>query len=1031
MENMKIKGTSLIKYSGDEKHIVIPTEIREIKQGAFKGTNIETIDFSSAINLFVIGEEAFSNCTQLEYAELPVGLKEIGDRAFSGCNKLSYVYIPDTTSTFGKDIFAGLSKVIIVGEDDSRGKKYAESNSNCIFRTDYNNVKQSSRILEKKKSEVKRQEFSIFGVIIECSNTCTIYNDTITHYLELIRKRSLFKTLIKCFPTEIDQDPSGDRYVKALEDTVKETNRRLNRYGILTRDGESGADVAAIHEKLLNVFAAYLNAFIDAMREGTFNATRMSEKLYQEAEDSATGLSYGIIGGFGDLIAYDIDNFLTKNRQLNANLEKARRQTEDVFANMRTKVETSAKEALEDLKPTISEGVNELLNALCHFELAMMEEAGVIDKDLNEDINPNKSRQYCRLISVQPDGLQSAGMALRYDPLNKDVYKKLIEQGSDNDNLYELAVFVGLADYYSSILEEKIRKKIYEGVLRGALVSIEENSNRLPRYTKQSIDQLLADNYSLKIKEVVDGEHDTSETPYNYCVHKLDSIYDKDIHEYLEKESITSRYQIVDWAWDYNEVLNHLVVLRGKEQQKYLEIQAKKQKNYEDAESLMQTRELTALEKSIELFDGIAGYKDSDAQAQKARELLEKEEQYLQTVALVNNAKTKSDFETARAQLQTDENYKNSKALISECQDGIARIHEEEIKAAEEEQLLRRKKAKRLVLVVTIIAFLGGVAVFGYQLFDKMQIYNTAQADLEKENYVEAIEGFSQLDPGYKETMPGYWECMNAALEEYQAVDELPKNSMYEYLVTDSGMESLEMWIRDDGDRDTILQLMGAFEAANKQDTVRLLPYLGTDYIEQHEEDIYNLGMQAFNASHYDQAKEYFDHTQGYELTDHIVSFMDMLDSRLSAVKTSNTKSVVNSLSVSELIAYFDEEPPKTPTEEKWASLSESAKNYEGHYEAYAYITEGKTIPVSESTFKYAEDSFDVQFYLGEDSVAEEVVYAHAYFTENDRDLCAGLSLDDNAFKMTGGFSMIFKESNEATIRFNNITILYKKTNND
>lgn len=111
MNEMIIRKNVLVKYSGENTTVNIPESVREIGKNAFKGTNIEIVEFSSAGSLLIIGESAFSDCRELKYVKLPNGVSEIGDLAFANCTNLNYVYIPNSVEFIGNDLFSGLSRV--------------------------------------------------------------------------------------------------------------------------------------------------------------------------------------------------------------------------------------------------------------------------------------------------------------------------------------------------------------------------------------------------------------------------------------------------------------------------------------------------------------------------------------------------------------------------------------------------------------------------------------------------------------------------------------------------------------------------------------------------------------------------------------------------------------------------------------------------------------------------------------------------------------------------------------------------------
>ena len=74
-------GSTLIKYRGTEKNVVIPNYITEIEK------------------------EAFRNCNSLESVVIPSSVTSIGDYAFKDCNFLRSVVIPSSVTSIGSEAF--------------------------------------------------------------------------------------------------------------------------------------------------------------------------------------------------------------------------------------------------------------------------------------------------------------------------------------------------------------------------------------------------------------------------------------------------------------------------------------------------------------------------------------------------------------------------------------------------------------------------------------------------------------------------------------------------------------------------------------------------------------------------------------------------------------------------------------------------------------------------------------------------------------------------------------------------------------
>lgn len=82
-----IEDDVLVAYHGSDEIVNVPTGVKAIGEGAFKGNDhvwIVNLD----TDVFWIMPEAFMDCVSLEIVTLPDTVEEIGDRAFKGCRSL-------------------------------------------------------------------------------------------------------------------------------------------------------------------------------------------------------------------------------------------------------------------------------------------------------------------------------------------------------------------------------------------------------------------------------------------------------------------------------------------------------------------------------------------------------------------------------------------------------------------------------------------------------------------------------------------------------------------------------------------------------------------------------------------------------------------------------------------------------------------------------------------------------------------------------------------------------------------------------
>ena len=111
-KEFEFRFNELIKYVGNNKKVIIPEFINQIRETAFEGSNIEELIFSDDLlmeslvclksltnikkvtlpyNITSIPKALFKNNKTLEYVFIPSKVIEIEDSAFEGCEALKYV----------------------------------------------------------------------------------------------------------------------------------------------------------------------------------------------------------------------------------------------------------------------------------------------------------------------------------------------------------------------------------------------------------------------------------------------------------------------------------------------------------------------------------------------------------------------------------------------------------------------------------------------------------------------------------------------------------------------------------------------------------------------------------------------------------------------------------------------------------------------------------------------------------------------------------------------------------------------------
>ncbi len=98
--------------------ITIANGVTEIKDEQFWGLNFTTVKLPDSIRR--IGNEAFSQCEELESINIPESVEYIEDAAFACCYKLKSITIPSRVKKIGHAAFAicrELSEVWLLGQN--------------------------------------------------------------------------------------------------------------------------------------------------------------------------------------------------------------------------------------------------------------------------------------------------------------------------------------------------------------------------------------------------------------------------------------------------------------------------------------------------------------------------------------------------------------------------------------------------------------------------------------------------------------------------------------------------------------------------------------------------------------------------------------------------------------------------------------------------------------------------------------------------------------------------------------------------
>lgn len=127
---------TIIKYSGDAKHVVIPIiidgrRVSALGNNLFHGnTTMATVVIPYGIQ--TIGNSVFSQCTILETVQIPGTVTSIGNNAFKDCPKLGDIYIPSSVQTIGNNAFKDCPEVHLFCESGSAAEDYLMENAQEI-----------------------------------------------------------------------------------------------------------------------------------------------------------------------------------------------------------------------------------------------------------------------------------------------------------------------------------------------------------------------------------------------------------------------------------------------------------------------------------------------------------------------------------------------------------------------------------------------------------------------------------------------------------------------------------------------------------------------------------------------------------------------------------------------------------------------------------------------------------------------------------------------------------------------------------
>ena len=136
MSEFLIEDGVLIRYYGNDEHVIIPVSVQKIGGAAFAGcTSLADISIPNSVS--VIDAAAFAGCTSLTDISIPESVTVIGEYAFDGCEKLTNVNIPDSVTQIGERAFANCTSL----ESVSITKNVTEIGKGAFVGTPYQRLR--------------------------------------------------------------------------------------------------------------------------------------------------------------------------------------------------------------------------------------------------------------------------------------------------------------------------------------------------------------------------------------------------------------------------------------------------------------------------------------------------------------------------------------------------------------------------------------------------------------------------------------------------------------------------------------------------------------------------------------------------------------------------------------------------------------------------------------------------------------------------------------------------------------------------
>lgn len=107
------------------KRVILPNTFARINDYAFADSDIVSIDIPNSVT--IIGNEAFSYCSNLTSVVIPDSVTRFGDMVFHRCGNLTRVVIGDGVTSIGSDAFSGCDSLtsVVIGDSVTEVGSYA------------------------------------------------------------------------------------------------------------------------------------------------------------------------------------------------------------------------------------------------------------------------------------------------------------------------------------------------------------------------------------------------------------------------------------------------------------------------------------------------------------------------------------------------------------------------------------------------------------------------------------------------------------------------------------------------------------------------------------------------------------------------------------------------------------------------------------------------------------------------------------------------------------------------------------------